>query len=63
MPYIQTSPTTIVTRIPDGVRGAEALLIDIIDAVREPTPRIARLPWRTTASVATRNTQSGFQDV
>ena len=36
MPHIQTSPKTIDSRIPDGVRAAEELLIDIIDAVREP---------------------------
>src|SRR4029077_13308480 len=36
MPYIDTSSTSPAVRIPDGARAAEELLIDIIDAVREP---------------------------
>lgn len=36
MRYVQTSPKATVAPIPDGVRAAEELLIDIIDAVREP---------------------------
>lgn len=36
MPYIETSSTSPAVRISDGARAAEELLIDIIDAVREP---------------------------
>jgi signal transduction histidine kinase len=36
MPHIETVPAHAAVRIPDGVRAAEELLIDIIDAVREP---------------------------
>ncbi len=36
MPYIQVSPQAAGARLPDGARAAEELLIDIIDAVREP---------------------------
>ena len=36
MPHIETTPRPPALRISDGVRAAEELLIDIIDAVREP---------------------------
>jgi signal transduction histidine kinase len=36
MPHMSASPKHTAVQIPDGVRAAEELLIDIIDAVREP---------------------------
>ena len=36
MPYNQLSPTAVAARTPGGARAAEELLIDIINAVREP---------------------------
>lgn len=42
MPYIDLSPTTAAVRIPDG--AAEELLIDIVDAVREPLLVTEALP-------------------
>ena len=36
MPHVETISTPPLARLPDGDRAAEELLIDIIDAVREP---------------------------